>query len=155
MKHVVLVALLFAASGCKKEDKASTSGSAAATTAAGGDCGKVVAAVDAMAGGAPMAGAAADVPPKLKEVLLTRCTEDRWPQSVIDCYANDAKDMNGMKKCRAGLAPELSEKLRNDIMRAMAGAAGGMMPPGHGGSAMGSATTGSGSAAGSAGGSAK
>lgn len=132
------IALLFAAvalSACsKKDDKpAPTAGSAAAPSAAGGDCSKVTAAVDAMAGGGPMAGGAADVPGKLKQIMQTRCAEDKWPQAVIDCYANEAKDMSGMKKCREALPPELSQKLVNEIRSVMAGAAGGAMPPGHGG----------------------
>lgn len=137
MKLVLFVAVAVTISACsKKEDKpAAVAGSAAAPIAGGGDCSKVTAAVDAMSGGGPMAGAAAEVPTKLKQIMQTRCTEDKWSQAVIDCYANDAKDMSGMKKCREGLSPELSQKLVNEIRGVMAGAAGGAMPAGHGGSA--------------------
>lgn len=141
-------ALALATIGCKKEDKTAATGSGAAGAAGAGDCSKVTAAVDAMIGGGPMAGAAVDVAPKLKQIMLTRCTEDKWPQTVIDCYANDAKDMGGMKKCREGLAPELSQKLVNEIRTTMSSAAGGMMPQGHsgGGGMAGSAGSATGSA---------
>lgn len=143
------VAVLVLAIGCKGSDdkKAAGTGSAAAPAAGGaGDCSKVATAVDAMTGNGPMAGAAAEVPGKLKEILVKRCTEDKWPQVAIDCYANDAKDMVGMKRCRDLLPPELGTKVLTEIRTVMAGAAGGMMPPGHGSSAA-AGSAGAGSAA--------
>lgn len=134
MKLASILAVLALLGACKKSDDKPAAGSAAATTAgatSAGDCSKVERAVDSMAGNGPMAGSAAEIPAKLKKILVTRCTEDKWPQAAIDCYANDVKDMMGMKRCRDLLGPEAGGKVIAEIRQVMMAATGGMMPPSH------------------------
>ncbi|HWO24800.1 MAG TPA: hypothetical protein VNO30_38930 [Kofleriaceae bacterium] len=131
MKQLIWIAAaagltLGALAGCsKKSDNAAKGGesSACATAAA-----KAVASL-------PGAGATG-VKDKLQSIYATRCAEDKWAPEVIQCYES-ASGMQGLTACRAKLPPELGQKLRGEIMAAMAGGAGGMSaPPGHGGGAM-------------------
>lgn len=62
---------------------------------------------------------------KLKAVIAKRCTEDKWPSDVIDCYSK-AASMPDIKACRGKLSPELSAKLQSEELQAMMG--GGMRP---------------------------
>jgi hypothetical protein len=127
MKQLIWIAAAaaLALAGCsKKSDNAAKGGdsSACATAAA-----KAVASL-------PGAGATG-VKDKLQSIYATRCAEDKWSLEVIQCYES-ASGMQALTACRGKLPPELGQKLRGEIMAAMAGAAGGMgAPPGHGGGA--------------------
>jgi hypothetical protein len=130
-----LAAAALALGGCEKKEPAGA--------AAGGDgavtCASAIAkAVRALpAGTSPAAG---DVQSQLAGALTTRCTEDKWPASVIKCY-DGATGMAAMTACRKQLAPELAERAVADIRAAMmAGAAA--MGAAHGAAAAGAAAAG-------------
>ena len=141
---MILFAAVLALTGCKKKSE---------TTAAGPSCADAIAkAVNAMPGG-PGGG---DVQAKLKTIMTTRCTDDKWPADVINCYATQATDMASMKKCREMLPADKQQALMNEIRAVMMGAAasggGGPMhgAPSPSGSAADPAAPGSGAAPGSA-----
>jgi hypothetical protein len=123
MKTVLyVVAAALALTGCSKKSESGA--------AAGGPCADAMAkAVGAMPGG-PGAG---DVQAKLKTILTTRCTEDKWPAAVVDCYAKST-DMMSMKQCREMLPADQKEKVIGEI-RAVMMAGGGAAGPMHGASA--------------------
>jgi len=126
MKMLLLIAAL-AMAGCSKKSDA---GSAQAGGA--GACGDAIAkAVGAMPGG-PGAG---DVQAKLKTILTTRCTEDKWPAAVVDCYATKATDMASMKQCRELLPPDQQQAVMGEIRAVMMGAGGAGPMHGAGGPA--------------------
>lgn len=130
MKMIVFVAAL-ALAACSKDSGNAGQGSAT-TAAAGATCEQAgTNAVSAL----PATGPAAAIQAKLKEVITTRCNEDKWPAASIDCYANQVKDMAGMKKCRATLPQEQQQKLLNMIRGVMMGAMGGDGPMHPGGAA--------------------
>jgi len=105
---------------------------------------------------------------KVKDVMVKRCTEDKWPKEAVDCFLN-AKDDHEAKACGDKIPKDAQEKLMGDLMPIMMGAmskhmgemggsamtpppAPSMAPAGSG--EMGSAAAPAGSAAGSAEGSA-
>ncbi len=72
---------------------------------------------------------------KLKGVFVKRCTEDKWPADVVDCYAN-AQKREDLRACRTKLPAESSQKLQKEEMEIMVGAGFGGRPHGMGGSGM-------------------
>jgi hypothetical protein len=69
----------------------------------------------------------------LKKVIITRCTEDKWPAEVTDCYAK-AASREDIKACRAKLPADQSSKLQAEEMQVMMSGGGmGMAPHGGGG----------------------
>ncbi|MEO8846347.1 MAG: hypothetical protein ABI591_33300 [Kofleriaceae bacterium] len=69
---------------------------------------------------------------KLKGVITNRCTEDKWPAEVVDCYST-AQKREDLRNCRAKLPPESAAKLQKEEMEVMIGAGfGGMRPHGMG-----------------------
>jgi hypothetical protein len=99
-------------------------------------------------------------------VLAKRCTEDKWPQEVIDCYAAAASQKD-FQTCRMKLPQDQAQKLQADQMqvmfgggkgpggngappfhvRAPGGSGSGVVPPGQDGSGSAAPAQGSGSAA--------
>ena len=57
---------------------------------------------------------------KLKAAIVKRCTEDKWPSDVIDCYAK-ASSKSDITTCREKLPPELAGKLQAEEMQGMLG----------------------------------
>jgi hypothetical protein len=55
---------------------------------------------------------------KLKQVLVNRCTEDKWSTEIMDCYAK-AATREDFKACRSKLAPEAQAKLQMEEMAIM------------------------------------
>jgi hypothetical protein len=109
------------------------SGSAPATPEDEGS-GPVPSCADAIAKGLSGLAAgpeAAGIKDKLQEVYLRRCTEDKWPASVLRCYAG-AVGIYAMGLCRGKLPPEQGAKLQADHRAVMAGGPG-MTPPANGG----------------------
>jgi len=131
MKTILFVAAL-ALVGCSKKSENNS-----AQAATGPSCADAIAkAVGAMPAG-PGGG---DVQTKLKDIMTTRCTEDKWPAAVVECYATQVTDMASMKKCREQIPGPAQQKLMGEIRTVMmnAGGAGPMhapsMPP-HAGAA--------------------
>lgn len=119
MKTILFVAAL-AIIGCSKKDE-----SKSAQAAGGPSCADAIAkAVGAMPAG-PGGG---DVQAKLKDIMTTRCTEDKWPAAVVECYATQVTDMASMKKCREMIPGPEQQKLMGEIRSVMmqAGGAGPM-----------------------------
>jgi len=137
MKTILLMAAL-ALVGCKKKTD---------TSAAGGpSCADAIAkAVGAMPGG-PGGGT---VQAQLKELMTRRCTEDKWPAEVVNCYATQVTDMMSMKQCREKLPQDKQTALMTEIRGVMMGASGAGGGPMHGAPSAAPAA-GSGEAAGSA-----
>jgi hypothetical protein len=115
MKKLLLLAVVLAIASCKKGDDAAKGPSCADAIS------KAVATLPA--------GPATAIADRLKGVLITRCTEDKWSPEVIACYGavtgqNAQKEMTA---CREKLPPELAQKARAEIQRAMlmSGAMGG------------------------------
>ena len=75
---------------------------------------------------------------KLKGVITNRCTEDKWPADVIDCYSK-AQKRTDLRDCRNKLPEDQQQKLQAEEQSVMLGAGfGGMRPHGDmGGSGMG------------------
>jgi hypothetical protein len=65
---------------------------------------------------------------KLKATLTTRCTEDKWPAEVIDCYENTSSP-DEMRKCRIKLSPAAAERVRTDEVNLMMSMTGSAAPP--------------------------
>jgi hypothetical protein len=122
MKVGFVTALALALAACGKKSETSSAPSCADAV------GK---AVDAMPAG-PTGG---EVQAKLKTVMTTRCTEDKWPAAALNCYATSVTDMASMKKCRELLTQDQQTKLMTDIRSVMMGAAGAGGGPMHGGPA--------------------
>ena len=126
MKTMWILALALAVAGCSKK-------------AGGGDCSDAVnKAVDTMM--SRMSGA--NVPDEmkaamkergdaLKKVIINRCTEDKWPADVTDCYSK-AASREDIKACRAKLPADQSSKLQAEEMQVMMSGGGMGMAP-HGG----------------------
>ena len=120
MKYLLFVcATTLAVTGCKKKDDA------AATAPAGDDCGSVIpAAIDRvmpemakqMTGLPPEK--VAQIGPKMKEVLLTRCVADKWPAEHLACIAV-GKTNADMMKCDKSLPQDAKDKLKADLAVAM------------------------------------
>ena len=75
---------------------------------------------------------------KLKGVITNRCTEDKWPADVIDCYSK-AQKRTDLRDCRNKLPQDQQAKLQSEETSVMLGAGfgGGMRPHGDmGGSGM-------------------
>lgn len=122
MMKILFVAALVAA-GCGKKSE---------TTASGPSCADAVSkAVEAMPSG-PGGG---EVQAKLKTIMTTRCTEDKWAPTAVNCYATTVTDMASMKKCREMLTQDQQAKLMAEIRAVMMGAAGTGGGPMHGGGA--------------------
>ena|SRR5689334_13634056 len=71
---------------------------------------------------------AAGIKDRMKAAYIRRCAEDRWPASVLRCYAS-ASGLTGMQLCRGKLPPEQRAKLQTDIMGVMSGGAGSTPAP--------------------------
>jgi hypothetical protein len=69
--------------------------------------------------------------PRFVALITNRCTDDKWPADVVNCYGK-AAGVEDMRACRGKLAQELQNKLMREEMDLMAGAMG---PPGFGPSA--------------------
>ena len=70
---------------------------------------------------------------KLKGVMTNRCTEDKWPADVIDCYSKAEKRAD-LRDCRAKLPQDQQAKLQSEETQVMMGAGfGGMRPHDMGG----------------------
>lgn len=115
-----LVAAICAA-GCSKK---AAEGGGACEAAIGSALDRMTAA----RAGSAMPGEMQQMVTKLKGVIVKRCTEDKWPADVIDCYAKSG-NMAEVRTCRNKLAPELSSKLMNDEMQIMSGMMGGPKGP--------------------------
>jgi hypothetical protein len=113
MKMIVLAAAL-ALVGCKKSDKSAEAGASCSDT--------LTKAYDRLPKGNPQMAA---VGTKLKEVMIRRCTEDKWPKAALDCYDN-AKTQPEMKACRDTLPAELRQKASDEVRQAMMSGMGGM-----------------------------
>jgi hypothetical protein len=141
MKHVLIVAALLLAVGCEK--KSQTSGPSCADA--------VEKALGAMPGGP---GAGDEIKGKLRAIYTKHCTDDKWSADAIKCFANDVKDMLGMKACREKLTAAQSDALMGEVRATMMGAAGAgggpmhpsMPPPGAGPAGGGPTPSGSGAA---------
>jgi len=122
MKKILFVAALAVIGGCKKKS----------ATESGPSCADAVSkAVGAMPAG-PTGG---EVQDKLKSIMTTRCTEDKWTAAALNCYATTVTDMASMKKCREMLSQDQQTKLMTEIRSVMMGAAGAGGGPMHGGGA--------------------
>jgi hypothetical protein len=67
---------------------------------------------------------------KLKGVITNRCTEDKWPAEVIDCYSK-AQKRTDLRDCRNKLPEDQQQKLQSEEQAVMLGAGfGGMRPHG-------------------------
>lgn len=113
-----VLVLSLAAFGCKKKDDAA---------AGGGDCGPTVtAAVERvhgsmekdLAGAGVPADKIAQVAPKMTEVLLKRCTEDKWGDAYLKCV-NEGKTAEDMEKCGSKLPKDQAKKIDDDLKTAM------------------------------------
>jgi hypothetical protein len=122
MKKIVFAAVLVIA-GCSK--KSEEAGGAPAGTSCAEAAEKAVGALPAGSNGG-------EVQTKLRGILTTRCTEDKWPAATVECYATQVKDMSGMRKCRETLPKEQQDKMMTEIRAAMMGAAGAGGGPMHG-----------------------
>jgi hypothetical protein len=49
--------------------------------------------------------------PKISELMLARCTEDRWPAEAIACMAN-ARKPTDTEGCEQMLTPEQRERMQ-------------------------------------------
>lgn len=132
MKFIALALMAaLATTGCSKKSETGTA-------AGGPSCADAVSkAVNAMPG--PGGG---EVKPKLQQIMTTRCTEDKWPADVINCYATQVSDMASMKKCREMLPQDAQQKMMGEIRAVMMSAGGGGPmhgPGGPGGPMMGGA----------------
>jgi hypothetical protein len=139
MKKLIWIIAAVALVACSKKSDDAGKGAAAGggEKAAGGGEVPTCAAAAAKAISSLGAGMeASGLKEQLLSIYTTRCTEDRWPAEVIQCY-DAAAGMAGMTACRGKLPPEMGQKLINEIRGAMAGAAGtmGRPPMGHGGAA--------------------
>jgi hypothetical protein len=120
MKTIVFVAFL-AAAGCSKK---------------GPDCeasiGKGLDSFAAQVKSSASDPKMLDVIGKLRGALTQRCTEDKWPDEVVACFATVTK-REDMKRCQAKLGEEQRTKLQNEIRQVMMGSMGSMSPnlPGH------------------------
>src|SRR6185436_9641465 len=149
IKKLIWITVVVALAACsKKRDDAGKGGAAGAGGASA--CANAAAKGVASLSGGPEAGG---VKEKLQAIYTTRCTEDKWPAEVIQCFET-AVGMQGLKTCRGKLSPELAAKVQAEIMGAMAGAAGmmgGRAPMGHPGTApAGDPAAGAGAAGGNA-----
>jgi hypothetical protein len=132
MKKLALVILVLVA--CSKQSDPPAKGDPQAAPAPG--CSETLtAAYGRLPGDNPQM---ASIRGKLTEVMVKRCTEDKWPVAVLQCYQKAASQPE-MKACRDSLPPELKQKATNEIMAVMGGAGGGGMmhgtPPAGSGSA--------------------
>ena len=139
--------LLFASlalAGCKKK-------------ASGDDCANVIpAAVDRVMpemqkemGGAMPADKVTAMGTKMKDVLIKRCTEDKWSADYLKCLGN-GKTSADMETCDKTLPKDQKEKLDKDLGDAMKDMMGDMAGSGSADMAgSGSAAAGSGDMAGS------
>ena len=116
MKHLLVIAALLV--GCSK------SGSDCAT-AIGKGMEKF--SEKARSGNPEMQQAMNDVAGKLKDTLIKRCTEDKWPSEVVNCFTT-AADRPAMQECQSKLSDDQREKVMADIRSVMMG--GMKMPPG-------------------------
>lgn len=132
MKHAIIVAALLVFAGCGKK---ADSGPSCETA--------VDKALAAMPGGA---GGGDEIKGKLRPLYVKHCTDDKWNADARKCFANDVKDMSGMKACRAKLTQDQQDKVMADVRATMMGAMGGAggMPPHAGGAPEGGAMGGAG-----------
>ena len=115
---VFVAAVSLAASGCSKK---------------AADCGK---AVDkgAELQKAHMAGMDEALKGKMKDVALSHCKDDKWPDDVLQCMT-EAKADTDFKACQSKLTPEQKDSMQKsmkDLMAGMApaGGSGAMAPAG-------------------------
>ncbi|HET7501684.1 MAG TPA: hypothetical protein VFK02_11790 [Kofleriaceae bacterium] len=67
---------------------------------------------------------------KLRGVLTTRCTQDKWGPDVVLCFTT-VESMRDIQTCQARLGDEQRTKLRMDVREAMMSMRGSMGMPGH------------------------
>jgi hypothetical protein len=148
----VFALTLGASCGEKKEQPVGGGSSQGGSPSAALTCAQVA---DKAVGGLGPGGG--PVKEKLRPIYEKRCTDDKWPAEVMECFAK-AEGMPALKKCRLNL-PEVAKQNLIDQIGMVMNAAGGSMgrpPRGHGSDgSSGSAapSTGSGSDAGSGSGS--
>ncbi len=133
MKHLVVIVAFLAACGSKSGPDCATSIGKGMDNFA-----------EQMKAKAPNAPAMTDMIGKLKDTLIKRCTEDKWPPEVLTCFQT-VNDRPGMQQCQQKLTEEQREKVMADIRQMMMGnmkMPGGMAghPPMLGGSAAAPAT---------------
>ncbi len=135
MKKLIWIIVAVALVACsKKSDDAGKGAAGGGGTAGGGEVPTCAAAVGKAISTLGAGMEASGLKEKLLGIYTTRCTEDKWPAEVIQCY-DAAVGMPGMTACRGKLPPEMGQKLITEIRAAMAGAAAtmGRPPMGHGG----------------------
>ncbi|MDB4959484.1 MAG: hypothetical protein JWO36_7053 [Myxococcales bacterium] len=66
---------------------------------------------------------------QLKTTLTNRCTEDKWPTEVIDCYEGAASPED-MRKCRTKLPADAADRARVDEVKLMMTITGSGSPAG-------------------------
>jgi hypothetical protein len=130
MKSILMcaasLALAMTGAGCKKGGGA---GDCAAAITKGVDA-MTASGADRMKAAPPeMQAKMTEATAKLKGVITNRCTEDKWPAEVIDCYGA-AQKREDLRACRAKLPAESAAKLQKEEMDVMMGAGfGGMRGP--------------------------
>ena len=62
--------------------------------------------------------------PRMRDVIALRCTADRWPASVIACYAR-ATTGDAMNECRRELPPIQEDVYERDMLDIMSGGSNG------------------------------
>jgi hypothetical protein len=139
MKKLIWIIAAVALVACSKKSDDAGKGAAAGgvgTMAGGGEVPTCAAAAGKAISTLGAGMEASGLKEKLLGIYTTRCTEDKWPAEVIQCY-DAAAGMPGMTACRGTLPPEMGQKLITAIRAAMAGAAAtmGRPPMGHGGAA--------------------
>jgi hypothetical protein len=134
MKAILFCSALALVAACKKGSSASSCADA------------INKGVDTMmaAGAKRMEGAPPDMKAKMEEtavklkgVITNRCTEDKWPADVVDCYSK-AQKRSDLRDCRSKLPQDQQAKLQSEETQVMMSAGfGGMRPHGDmGGSGM-------------------
>ena len=121
MKHLVVIAALLV--GCSK-----SSGSDCATSIGKG-MEKFAEQTKSRVPNPEMQAAMTEMAGKLKDTLIKRCTEDKWPSEVVNCFTT-VSDRPGMQQCQQKLNDEQRDKLLADIRNVMMGQFGGGKMPG-------------------------
>ncbi len=126
MTKILLAAFLLASAGCSKK------GGDACTDAVNKAVDQMMSRVNDGKMPDQMKAAMKDRADALKKVMVNRCTEDKWPAEVTDCYSK-ASSRPDIMACRGKLPPEQSQKLQAEEMQVMMGGGGmGMAPHGDG-----------------------
>lgn len=113
---LLVVALALVA--CKKKDGAAGGGDDCASVIPGA-VDRVVPDMEKDLGGAVPKDKLAQIAPKLKEVLLVRCKEDKWSADYLKCLAN-GKSSADMDACDKLLPKEQKDKVDKALEEALA-----------------------------------